>query len=165
MGIIGSAIGGALGIGASIFGGISASNAMKKVKNNLEGRISENQNWYDRRYNEDATQRADAQRILAKTEESIRNRNRNAAAAAAVTGASEESRMAQMAANNDALAEAASQIAMSGDRRKDRIEERYMETKSGLEDKINDMERAKAAAVSEAVKGVAQAGSEMGSVF
>ena len=39
MGIIGSAIGGALGIGASIFGGISASKAMKKVKKNLEGQI------------------------------------------------------------------------------------------------------------------------------
>ncbi len=30
MGILGSAIGGALGIGASIFGGISASKAMKR---------------------------------------------------------------------------------------------------------------------------------------
>ena len=43
MGIIGSAIGGSLGIGASIFGGVSASKAMKKVKQNLEGRVKENQ--------------------------------------------------------------------------------------------------------------------------
>ncbi len=75
MGTLGSTIGGALGIGASIFGGISASKAMKKVKESLEGQMKENQNWYDRRYNEDATQRADAQRILTMTNENIRRRN------------------------------------------------------------------------------------------
>ena len=79
MGIIGSSIGGALGIGASIFGGISASKAMKNVKKNLESQMKENQDWYDRRYNEDATQRADAQRILTITNENIRKRNQAAA--------------------------------------------------------------------------------------
>ena len=95
MGILGSAIGGALGIGASIFGGISASKAMKKVKRNIEGQMKENQNWYDRRYNEDATQRADAQRILTMTNENIRQRNQAAAGSAAVMGSSEESIAAQ----------------------------------------------------------------------
>ena len=60
MGLIGSAIG-AVG---SIFGGIKASKAMKKAKRNVEAQRQKNQDWYDRRYNEDATQRADAQRIL-----------------------------------------------------------------------------------------------------
>ena len=80
MGIIGSAVGGALGIGASIFGGISASKAMKKVKKNLEDQVRENQDWYDRKYNEDATQRTDAQRILTITNDNIRQRNKAAAA-------------------------------------------------------------------------------------
>lgn len=165
MGIIGSAIGGALGIGASIFGGISASNAMKKVKSNLEDQKADNQNWYDRRYNEDATQRADAQRVLAMTNENIRQRNRAAAAAQAVTGASEESMAATKAANSQALAEAASQIAVNGERRKDQIESQYLNTKSELNDKLNNLEQAKAGAISQAVQGVAQAGSNMASVF
>ena len=63
MGLIGSAIGAA----NSIFGGIKASKAMKKAKRNVEGSTAKNQDWYDRRYNEDATQRADAQRILTQT--------------------------------------------------------------------------------------------------
>ena len=67
MGMLGSAIGGTLGIGASIYGGISASKSMKKIKKNIENQMRENQDWYDRRYNEDATQRADAQRILSIT--------------------------------------------------------------------------------------------------
>lgn len=75
MGLFGSIAGGALGAAASIFGGISASKAMRRVKEQLQAQKQANQNWYDRRYNEDATQRADAQRILAQTEESIKNRN------------------------------------------------------------------------------------------
>ena len=86
MGLFGSIAGGALGAVGSIFGGISASKAMKKVKRNIEAQKKANEDWYNRRYNEDATQRADAQRILTMTEESIKNRNKQAAATAAVMG-------------------------------------------------------------------------------
>jgi hypothetical protein len=165
MGILGSTIGGALGIGASIFGGISASKAMKKVKQNLETQQKENQNWYDQRYNEDATQRADAQRILTMTNENIRQRNQQAAGAQAVMGGTEESVAATKAANNQALAEATSQIAVNGERRKDQIESQYMQTKSDLNDKLNNLEQARAGAISQAVQGVAQAGSNMASAF
>lgn len=165
MGILGSAIGGALGIGASIFGGISASKAMKKVKRNIERQMKENQNWYDRRYNEDATQRADAQRILTMTNENIRQRNQAAAGSAAVMGSSEESIAAAKAANNQALADATSQIAVNGERRKDQIESQYMQTKQELNDKLNNLEQAKAQNTAQAVQGVAQAGSAMASVF
>lgn len=165
MGILGSAIGGALGIGASIFGGISASKAMKKVKKNLEGQMKENQDWYDRRYNEDATQRADAQRILTMTNDNIRQRNRAAAGTQAVMGGTEESVAAAKAANNQALAEATSQIAVNGERRKDQIEGQYMQTKDALNEKLNNMEIGKAEALSQAVQGVAQAGSSMAGLF
>lgn len=164
MGILGSAIGGALGIGASIFGGISASKAMKKVKKNLEGQMAENQNWYDRRYNEDATQRADAQRILTMTNENIRQRNQQAAGTQAVMGGTEESVAAAKAANNQALADATSQIAVNGERRKDQIESQYMQTKAELNEKLNNLEQAKAQNTAQAVQGVAQAGSAMASV-
>lgn len=165
MGILGSAIGGSLGIGASIFGGISASKAMKKVKRNLENQMEENQNWYDRRYNEDATQRADAQRILTITNDNIKQRNQQAAGAQAVMGGTEESVAATKAANNQALADATSQIAVNGERRKDQIESQYMQTKAELNDKLNNLEQARAQNTAQAVQGVAQAGSNMASVL
>lgn len=165
MGILGSAIGGALGIGGSIFGGISASKAMKKVKKNLEGQMKDNQNWYDRRYNEDATQRADAQRILTITNDNIRQRNQTAAGTQAVMGGTEESVAAAKANNNQMLADATSQIAVNGERRKGQIESQYLSTKSELNDKLNNIEQAKATAISQAVQGVAQAGSNIASVF
>ena len=164
--MIGSLIGGALKLGGSIFGGISASKAMKKVQKNLENQQRENQDWYDSRYNEDATQRADAQRILAITEQNIRNRNRQAAGTAAVMGGTDESVAATKAANASAMADAASQIAIAGDQRKDSIEQQYMATKASLNDKLNEMEKQKANAISQAVQGASNAaGSIAGGIF
>ncbi|MCH5225078.1 MAG: hypothetical protein J1D77_03725 [Muribaculaceae bacterium] len=163
--MIGSLIGGAIsGIG-QIFGGIKASNAMKRVKSNLEDQQARNEAWYNRRYNEDATQRADAQRILTMTQEAIKNRNRQAAGAAAVTGGTEESIAATKAANAKALADATSQIAVAGDRRKDMIEQQYQQRDASLNDALNNIEVNKAGQIATAVKGVADAGAGIASAF
>lgn len=163
--MIGSLVGAGLSAVGSIFGGISASKAMKKVKNNLENQKRENQDWYDRRYNEDATQRADAQRILSKTEESIRNRNRQVAGSAAVMGGTEESVAAAKAANNAALADATATIAANADARKDQIEAQYQQKKAQVDDALNNLEMNKAQAISSAVQGVAQAGAGIAGAF
>lgn len=157
MGLIGSALG-AVG---SIFGGISASKAMKKAKKNVQNQLKENQDWYDRRYNEDATQRADAQRVLSLTEESIKNRNKAAAGTQAVMGGTEESTAAAKAANNQALADATAQIAVSGEQRKDAIEQQYMENKQDLNNQLNQIEMGKAQAIAGAVQGVTSAAGDM----
>ena len=138
---------------------------MKKVKKNLQAQKQANQDWYDRRYNEDATQRADAQRILTKTEESIRNRNQQAAGAQAVMGGTEESVAAAKAANNQALADATSQIAVNAEARKDQIEQTYQQRDAQINDALNNLEQQKAQAISSAVQGVAQAGAGIAGAF
>ena len=165
MGIFGSAIGGALGIGGAIFGGSSASKAMKQAKEMVEEQKKENQDWYDRRYNEDSTQRADAQRILTQTNEAIRQRNQAAAGSAAVMGGTEESVAATKAANAQAIADATSQIAVNGERRKDQIESQYLQTKSDLNQQLQNLEIGKANAVSQAVQGMASARANMAGLF
>lgn len=165
MGLIGSIAGGALGASGSIFGGISASKAMRRVKKNLQAQKEANQNWYDRRYNEDATQRADAQRILTQTEESIRNRNRQAAGAQAVMGGTDESTAAAKAANAQALADATSQIAVNAENRKDQIEQTYQQRDSQINEALNNLEINKAQAISQAVQGVAKAGAGIAGAF
>lgn len=157
MGLIGSAIGAA----GSIFGGITASKAMKKAKRNVEAQRQKNQDWYDRRYNEDATQRADAQRILTQTEESIKQRNKAAAGSAAVMGGTDESVAAAKEANNKALADATSQIAADAEARKDNIEATYMQNDNALVEQLNAIEQGKANAISGAVQGVTNAVSQM----
>lgn len=163
--MIGSLIGAGSSAVGSVFGGISASKAMKKVKKNLESQKQDNQNWYDRRYNEDATQRADAQRILTKTEEMIKNRNRQAAGAQAVMGGTEESVAAAKASNSQALADATSQIAVNAEARKDQIEQTYQQKDAQLQDALNNMEINKAQAISSAVQGVTQAGASIAGAF
>ena len=165
MGLIGSIAGGALGAAGSIFGGISASKAMRRVKKNLQAQKQANQNWDDRRYNEDATQRADAQRILTQTEESIRNRNRQAAGAQAVMGGTDESTAAAKAANAQALADATSQIAVNAENRKDQIEQTYQQRDSQINEALNNLEINKAQAISQAVQGVAKAGAGIAGAF
>ena len=142
--MIGSLVGAGLSAVGSIFGGISASKAMKKVKKNLQAQKQANQDWYDRRYNEDATQRADAQRILTMTEESV---------------------AATKAANNQALADATSQIAVNAEARKDQIEQTYQQKDAQINDALNNLEINKAQAISSAVQGVAQAGAGIAGAF
>lgn len=151
----------ALGAVGSIFGGMSASKAMKEAKKNVERQLKRNQDWYDRRYNEDATQRADAQRILTLTEESIKNRNRQAAGTQAVMGGTEESTAAAKAANNQALADATAQIAVNGEQRKDAIEQQYLQRDSELNQQLQNLEIGRANAISGAVQGVANAAKDI----
>lgn len=157
MGLIGSALG-AVG---SIFGGISASNAMKKARKRVEQQKEENQDWYNRRYNEDATQRADAQRILTLTEDDIKNRNRNVAGTQAVMGGTDESTAATKAANSAAQANAAATIATNAEQRKDAIEGQYKERDAQLENQLENMEINKANAIAQATQGVADAAGSM----
>lgn len=165
MGILGDTIGIGLGAVGSIFGGISASKAMKRVRNSLNEQRQKNQDWYNRRYNEDVTQRVDAQAILTKTEESIRNRNRQAAAMRAVTGGTEESVAAAKAANNDALVQAATNIAVNGEARKDAIESQYQQTDASIQQQLNDIEQKKAANVSQAIQGMTQTGTNIAGIL
>ena len=160
--MIGSLIGGALGLAGSIYGGIKASEAVKNVKGNIEQQQADNQAWYDRRYNEDYTQSATAQNILRQNAEEYKRRNAAAAGMAAVGGGTEESVAATKEANAKALADATANIAAAGEARKDRIEQQYMHTKQGLQGQLNNMELAKANAISSAVGGVADAAGTAG---
>ncbi|MYM13345.1 hypothetical protein [Muribaculum intestinale] len=165
MGLLGGAIGAGLGAVGSIFGGISASKAMKKVKDNLNEQRKRNQDWYDRRYNEDATQRADAQAILTRTEETIRARNKQAAGTQAVMGGTEESVAAAKAANNQALADATATIAVNADKRKDAIEQQYQARDAEIQEQLNDLEHKKAQNTAQAIQGVAEAGSNIAGIL
>lgn len=162
-------LGDLLGIGAAIIGGRKSAEAMKNVENRIKDSATqaqaENQSWYDRRYNEDSTQRADAQRILTLMNENIKNRNKAAAGTAAVMGGTEESLAATKAANAQAMSDAASRIAVAGEARKDDIEQQYMQnkkdTRERLANQLNNLDMAKAENIAKAAQGVAEAGSSM----
>ena len=69
--MIGMAVAAGMKAASSIFGGSKSARAIRQMRRNLEAHKQVNLDWYDRRYNEDATQRADAMRLLTMTEENI----------------------------------------------------------------------------------------------
>lgn len=133
----------ALGAAGSIFGGISRNKAIEAQKAYVEKKKKENQGWYDRRYNEDATQRADAQRILSLTEEAIKRRNRAAEGRKVMTGGTEESVEAEKEANSKVMADATSQIAAAGEERKDAIEKQYLNKKENYDNQLAGLDAQK----------------------
>ena len=168
--MIGAIIGSALGAASSIYGGWKASQAAKEAKNienkNYQAQSQKNQNWYDRRYNEDGTQRADAQRLLSMTREAMRNRNKAANGAAAVSGASEESVANAKAQSAQAMADATANVAAMAEQRKDNIENAYNQRQQGLDDAHTRfgvaIEQQKANNIIQAANGVSGAVSRLG---
>ena len=138
--MLSSIFSGAAGALGGIFGSIGKNKAIRKQMEMLSQQQSDNQDWWDRRYNEDATQRADAQRLLTMTEESIKKRNKAAAGTAAVMGGTDESIAAEKAAGNQALADATSQIAAAADARKDQIEGQFLSRKENLDNAMRELE-------------------------
>lgn len=155
--MIGTLIGAGLGAASSIIGGIKARNAAAEAKRMLEQQKADNQAWYDRRYNEDATQRADAQRMLTMTMDRIRQRNKAAAGTAAVMGSSPEAVAAEKSVNAQALADTASQIAAAGAARKDQVENQYLTQKNSLTQQQIANQNQQAANIAQATSAASQA--------
>jgi len=137
----------------AILGGIATKNAVEKELAKIQQRKAENENWYNRRYNEDATQRADAKRALQRAEEFFKERNQNAARTQAVMGGTEESVAASKIANAQALADATSQVVANNEQRKDAIENRYLNQKDKLEDQEAEARQRRNLAVQNAIAG------------
>lgn len=143
-----------IGAAGSIFGNVLQRSAQKRAyerqQESLRRDAADNEAWYNRRYYEDATQRADTQRALTKAREAFRASGRAAAGRAAVTGATTATAAAVKEANNQAYADAVSQAAAAAEDRKDKVEDAYLDRKSELSgaqrtlDNTNDQANAEA---------------------
>lgn len=153
--MLGTLIGAGLGLASSIAGGIANRKARQKQEQMIAQQQKENQAWFDRKYNEDPTKRADTVRLLTQMQEQIKNRNKAAKGRQAVMGGTEDSTTAVKEANNKALADTTSQIVAANDARKDNIENQYRARKNQLQGQQMSLEAEKAADTANAVAGVA----------
>lgn len=154
--MIGSIIGGAMKIGGAVAGGVMGAKSARKQARMIAEEKSKNQAWFDRRYNEDSTQRADAQAAITRMRDVMKERT--SAGVAAVMGGTEESVAAEKEAQNKALAETTSNIVVNGEARKDSIEAQYQSRDAQLGQMQLDAERQKAASMAGAISGVAGVG-------
>lgn len=154
-----------LGLLGGIFGGISRNRMIKKQQELVNEQKRENQDWFDRRYNEDVTQRADAQAMLTRTADKIREQNRAAAGAQAVMGGTEEAAAAAKAANAKTLADATSAIAAAGADRQDKIEGTYRGRQHQLDGEMRQLEAGKVDGYGMANNAIAGLRSDAQSIF
>ena len=159
--MIGAIIGAAASIGGSIYGAVKNAREARKQKRALEEEDKANEAWFMRRYNEDATQRADAQRIFSKTREAVKERNKAAEGTKSVVGGTDESVAATRESNAAALSDAASQIAASAEARKDEVEDKYMANKSNIRRERGNISVQQQANTAAAVQGVAGAAGQI----
>ena len=153
--MIGALIGAGLGLASSIAGGIANRKARKKQEQMLAQQQRDNQAWYDRKYNEDPTKRADTVRLLTQMQDQIKNRNRAAKGIQAVMGGTEDSTTAVKEANNKTLADTTSQIVAANEARKDAIEQQYQQNKRSIQNQQMGIEAEKSADTANVAAGVA----------
>lgn len=139
--------------------------ATRRTKKALKQEKKENQDWFNRKYYEDATQRADAQRLLQRTQEVIRNRNKQAEGEQAVIGGSEESVAATKEANSKALADAVGQISANAQSQKDAVEANYITEKNRINSGLAEMETQRANNITSAVTNTLGAVGQVGSAI
>lgn len=160
--MIGSIIGGVASLAGSIFGGFAQAAKARKAKAAIEKNKQENQAWFNRAYNESATERADAQAALTELGKRLRESNSENAATAAVTGATAGTVASAKAKNADALADAVAKITEAGAHRKDEIEDKYRKANQDLDNQLLQVELGKYDAMSNAASGLANAVSAIG---
>jgi hypothetical protein len=130
--------------------GQGVSSAQNKENQNareryLNRRRQEEDNWYNRNYNADPTQRADAQRAINMVSEEMKRNNRATAGRAAMGGATEEAVAREKELGNQAVADVVSSIAAEGSRRKDAIDAQHHQAVQGINDAEFNMQQAEAA--------------------
>lgn len=157
--MLGAIVGGALKVGGAIAGGIMGAKSARKQARMIADEKNKNQAWFDRRYNEDSTQRAEAQAAITKMREAMKDRTAAAAGTSAVMGGTEESMAIEKEAQNKALAEAMSNIAINGEARKDAIEAQYQARDAQLFDAQLGNEQQRANNITGAIGGMSSAGS------
>lgn len=158
--MIGSIIGAGVGLFSSIFGGISAAKKAKKAEEEMQRQRSANNDWYRRRYNEDYTQTAEAQGLMTKAREYAQDQIRNAVGRQAVMGGTTEVETARKQ-GADLMSDTLSDLAAMGIRRKENIENQYMQREAQISQQYQNMYNQQAANSTAAANMGMQAGMGM----
>ena len=140
----------------TVLGGIFTASSKKKQDKMIAKEKEKNEQWYNRRYNEVGTERADAQAALTAMRDAMKERSKAAKGASIVSGGSEESMATEKAAQTAAMAQTISSINAANEQRKDAIESQYLAKDSALVNEQLQAERLKAAQLQQAAQWVEQ---------
>ena len=136
-------LGSILGLAGKVGGGLYSAikgrklfDAYKRQQENLlKDMRQKNDLWYNRRYNELGTERADAQAALTAMRDAQAQRMANMAGRSAVMGGSTALRAAEQNAQNQAIGKVAQNINADSESRKETIENRYRTQDNAIDNK------------------------------
>ena len=140
---------------------IAGARAYRNQMKNLRKQERENQNWYDRRYNENATERADSVALNEQAKQHFAEAMAQHQGVAAVMGGTNAQLAAEKNAEAAGYANIQAQRQQMADTRKDTIENKFLTNKSNIQNKMLEMEQQRAAGIQTAASQMAQAGSDM----
>jgi hypothetical protein len=148
-------------IGGAAMSAIAGARAYRRQMNNLRKQERENQNWYDRRYNENATERADSVALNEQAKQHFAERMAQHQGTAAVMGGTNAQLAAEKNAEAAGYANIQAQRQQMADTRKDTIENKFMTNKSNIQNQMLAMEQQRAQGIQQAASQMAQAGSDL----
>lgn len=137
--MLGSIIGAGVGLGTSLWGGISAGKNRRRQKKAINNAITDNQSWYDANYNADVLQRADAQRQISQLRDMMSNRRKYNNNLSAITGATQEAQLANQEADNKALTDVSRDMYARGQQYKDNVMNAYLNRKDRLNNSMYNL--------------------------
>lgn len=155
--MVGAAIGTAAQVGASIYGTIKSSQALKDLRDKIGYVRKENKKWYDEAMAEDYLTRPEVQNVVRKDTEMLSEQMKRSRAINLVAGGTDESLALQqqqaLEAHGDTMATIASHAAES----KDEAEREYRERELALTQQEMALDQAKAQNIATAAGQVGKA--------
>lgn len=140
---------------------IAGARAYRNQMNNLRKQERENRNWYDRRYNENATERADSVALNEQAKQHFAEAMAQHQGTSAVMGGTNAQLAAEKNAEAAGYANIQAQRQQMADTRKDTIENKYLTNKTAIQNKMLEMEQQRANGIQTAASQMAQAGSDL----
>lgn len=160
---IATAIGAGVGVLSSILGGASASRAAKAAERRQRAMEAKEQAWYNRRYNEDASDTAVGQNLIRRAKDYAKEQWKKAAGAQAVAGGTDAATQMAKDAGNKMVGDTIANIAATDQERKANVDNIHMQNQQNFAqmDMQREMNRSQAItdAASQASNAIMQAAS------
>lgn len=130
---VGTIAGTALMLGAQAYGMFKSAEENRKRQALLNQQQKFNTDWFNKEYNTNLLDTSEAKSGLRTVMDHINKRNEVNTNTAAITGASDESQIANNQANNETYAGFVNNLASRGQERKDNISNMYIQRKNALD--------------------------------
>ena len=128
----GSIIGSGIGLGTSIYGNIKAGKESKEMNRMINRKERELDTYYKGELSKNTLDTEYAKSSMKKIREQLDERRKRSDSTAAITGASDEAKVAEKANDSKSISEAVTSLAQYGSLRKDALEREYMRRKDGI---------------------------------